>query len=120
MLDVKKICQYGGFCRSDSDCVLGNKCMIQSEYYSQCIPDTSSYSDVSTGCVAQYGRCSSTTKCCDPVQFVQVIISAFSRKLQTVCTLADILMERLGRLSPKSPFKYAMLRIKDSGETFSN
>ena len=66
MLDVKKICQYGGFCRSDSDCVLGNKCMIQSEYYSQCIPDTSSYSDVSTGCVAQYGRCSSTTKCCDP------------------------------------------------------
>jgi hypothetical protein len=56
-----------------------------------------------------------------PVQFVQVIISAFSRKLQTVCTLADILMERLGRLlSPKSPFKYAMLRIKDSGETFSN
>ena len=43
-----------------------NKCMIQSEYYSQCIPDTSSYSDVSTGCVAQYGRCSLTTKCCDP------------------------------------------------------
>ena len=54
-----------------------------------------------------------------PVQFVQVTISAFSHTLlQTVCTLADFLLERLGRLSPKSPFKYAMLRNKDSGETF--
>ena len=46
--------------------MLGNKCIIQSIYYSQCIPDTSTYSDVSTGCVAQYGPCSSTTTCCDP------------------------------------------------------
>mmetsp|Transcript_25747 Transcript_25747/g.36911 ORF Transcript_25747/g.36911 Transcript_25747/m.36911 type:complete len:196 (-) Transcript_25747:335-922(-) len=66
LLDAKKICQYGGFCRTDSDCVLGNKCIVQSIYYSQCIPDTSSYADVSTGCVAQYGPCSSTTTCCDP------------------------------------------------------
>lgn len=31
------ICQFGGFCRSDWNCYAGNKCNVQSAYYSQCI-----------------------------------------------------------------------------------
>lgn len=35
----KKICQYGGYCFTASDCVAGNKCHVQSAYYSQCVAD---------------------------------------------------------------------------------
>ena len=59
------ICQYSGYCRSDSDCIPGNKCNIQNSYYSQCIPDTSKY--LTANCLANYGQqCSNTTTCCDP------------------------------------------------------
>ena len=61
-----KICQYCGYCRSNSDCVSGNKCAFLNPYYSQCLPDVTQYSNDTT-CVANYGsQCSSTTKCCDP------------------------------------------------------
>ena len=36
---VVKICQFGGYCVTASDCVAGNKCQVQSPYYSQCIAD---------------------------------------------------------------------------------
>ena len=49
------ICQFGGYCRADSDCVPGNKCNVQSQYYSQCIPDSSAYRSSSTGCISDYG-----------------------------------------------------------------
>ena len=35
----KKICQYGGYCSTAADCVAGNKCHVQSAYYSQCVAD---------------------------------------------------------------------------------
>ena len=38
-----KICQYGGFCKTTADCVPGNRCNVQSQYYSQCIPDPTTY-----------------------------------------------------------------------------
>lgn len=41
LLKGTKICQFGGYCRTDSDCVPGNLCNVQSEYYSQCLPDNS-------------------------------------------------------------------------------
>ena len=46
------ICLYGGYCRSTADCVPGSQCSIQSQYYSQCIPDPSQYMDAGTGCIA--------------------------------------------------------------------
>ena len=55
----------GGYCRTNSDCVLGNKCAIQNQYYSQCIPDPTQYQ--SGNCLQNWGsRCSSSTVCCDP------------------------------------------------------
>ena len=61
------ICVYGGFCRSTSDCVAGNMCDVQSQYYSQCIPDPSQYRDPSTGCVGDYGTtCTGSSVCCNP------------------------------------------------------
>jgi len=62
----EKICQYGGYCRMDDDCVAGNMCIVSNSYYSQYVPDPVSYADPSTGCVRQYGSCSKTTACCDP------------------------------------------------------
>jgi len=61
-----KICQYSSYCRSDSDCVLGNKCNDPTNpYFTQCIPDASKY--LTAYCVASYGHCSSSTDvCCDP------------------------------------------------------
>ena len=59
------ICQYGGYCRSNSDCALGNKCVIQSAYYSQCLPDPSQYA--TTNCAPTYNtKCSVSSDCCDP------------------------------------------------------
>lgn len=58
------ICQYGGYCRSDSDCVAGNKCNIQNQYYSQCIPNPASYK--TSNCVQNFQRCGTTSICCDP------------------------------------------------------
>jgi hypothetical protein len=60
-----KICQYGGYCKTDSDCVKGNYCKKSSSYYSQCLPNPASYSKSS--CKANYGaQCSSDYDCCDP------------------------------------------------------
>ena len=59
------ICQYSGYCRTSADCVPGNKCNVQSAYYSQCIPDSSSY--LTANCIANYAnQCSDSTQCCDP------------------------------------------------------
>eukprot|EP01036_Dinobryon_divergens_P028961 gene28961-37999_t len=61
------ICQFGGYCRSDWDCYAGNKCNIQSAYYSQCIANPITYAPVASGCVSNYAKlCSATSKCCDP------------------------------------------------------
>ena len=62
------ICLYGGYCRSTADCVPGSQCSIQSQYYSQCIPDPSQYMDAGTGCIADYstGCSSAASKCCNP------------------------------------------------------
>ena len=78
----KLICQYAGYCRTSADCVAGNKCNVQSKYYSQCIPDSSTYAK--KNCVATFAKCSSkSTKCCDPgavcttnLQCAQPIISS--------------------------------------------
>ena len=45
------ICQWGGYCLSNSDCVAGNTCKIQNQYYSQCVPQTQ------TNCIAAYSQC---------------------------------------------------------------
>ena len=57
-------CQWGGYCRSTADCVAGNVCNVQNKYYSQCIPDKSSYSK--SKCVSNWSKCSASSKCCDP------------------------------------------------------
>ena len=59
------ICQWSGYCRTLADCVLDNKCNIQSTYYSHCIPDTSAYR--TANCIANYAtKCTDSTECCDP------------------------------------------------------
>ena len=59
------ICQYSGYCRTSADCVPGNKCNIQSAYYSQCIPDSATY--LTANCIANFAnQCSDSTQCCDP------------------------------------------------------
>ena len=59
------ICQFGSNCKTSTDCMPGNKCNIISNYYSQCIPDVSSY--LTANCIENYNvECSDTTKCCDP------------------------------------------------------
>jgi len=61
------ICQYSGYCTIDSDCVFGNRCQVQSPYYSQCVPDSSQYLPPSTNCVSNWGnQCDDTSICCDP------------------------------------------------------
>eukprot|EP00597_Dinobryon_sp_UTEXLB2267_P001453 CAMPEP_0170068400 /NCGR_PEP_ID=MMETSP0019_2-20121128/7389_1 /TAXON_ID=98059 /ORGANISM="Dinobryon sp., Strain UTEXLB2267" /LENGTH=578 /DNA_ID=CAMNT_0010276035 /DNA_START=98 /DNA_END=1834 /DNA_ORIENTATION=+ len=61
------ICQYGGFCTTDSDCVAGNRCQVQNVYYSQCVPDPTLYLPPSTNCVSNWGQqCDDTSICCDP------------------------------------------------------
>ena len=66
---VLPICQYGGYCKKNSDCHPGNYCRLdQLPYYSQCVPNPSSYK--SGNCLANYSGnnrpCTSTSDCCDP------------------------------------------------------
>ena len=62
-----KICQFSGYCRSNSDCFPGNSCVSYSPYYSQCVPDPSQYANAATtGCAAEYGNCQNGKGCCDP------------------------------------------------------
>lgn len=84
---VSDICQFGGFCRVDSDCVagmtnfvalkmfalliaistVGNKCHLVNAYYSQCLADASTYLPAYSGCLANYASpCDSRSTCCDP------------------------------------------------------
>lgn len=37
---MKKICQFGGYCATAADCIAGNKCQVQTPYYSQCVADS--------------------------------------------------------------------------------
>ena len=64
------ICRYGGYCRETADCVLGNSCRFLNPYYSQCLPDPSSYRNPSvTNCLIDYNRtrkCLNASQCCDP------------------------------------------------------
>ena len=46
-----KICSWGGYCRTSSDCVDGSVCVIQNPYYSYCLPQ------VSSTCIANYQQC---------------------------------------------------------------
>ena len=64
------ICQYSGFCRANSDCQPGNSCTNPSNaFFSQCVPDATTYSTAPT-CIKNFGaKCSATTKCCDPGAF---------------------------------------------------
>ena len=69
------ICQYGGYCYRDSDCVAGNRCNILSAYYSQCVADPSQYRS-DEGCLLNGGSpCNSTTICCDPGAFCNYNLS---------------------------------------------
>ena len=61
------ICQYSGYCRINSDCVPGNKCVVSNSYYSQCLPDSSTY--LTANCLKNLdgqNQCNDNTKCCDP------------------------------------------------------
>ena len=66
----KLICQYGGYCKTDSDCWPGNYCNVdQLPYYSQCLPNPSSYKQDDKCLPNYYGNntpCSDSRKCCDP------------------------------------------------------
>ena len=60
------LCQYSGFCRTSEECVAGNKCdNFQGVYYSQCVPDPTTYSQVN--CLTNFGgQCTVSSECCDP------------------------------------------------------
>ena len=64
-----KICQYSGYCSSDSDCHPGNSCRLdQLPWYSQCLADILSYK--TSSCKLNWGtECSQDTDCCDPGAF---------------------------------------------------
>ena len=63
------LCQFSGYCKSSSDCVAGNRCNIQSVYYSQCLADPTTYSS-KAGCLSNFGEhCSVSANCCDPGAF---------------------------------------------------
>ena len=67
---ITPICQYSGYCDSSADCVPGNKCTGQrSNYYTQCVPDKSTYKSQGN-CLANWGgQCASDSQCCDPGAF---------------------------------------------------
>ena len=61
------ICVYGGYCKTNADCVPGSVCNVQSQYYSQCVPDSTQYLNPSTGCISDYSsKCTSASVCCNP------------------------------------------------------
>ena len=65
------ICRFGGYCRVTADCTPGNKCNIQSSYFSQCVEDDTQYAK--NNCVSDYGGCSTATSvCCNPGAFCGV------------------------------------------------
>ena len=69
---VLPICQYGGYCNTDSDCYAGNYCRLdQLPYYTQCVPKPSTYKIFN--CLPNYygydQQCSSDNDCCDPGAF---------------------------------------------------
>ena len=66
--DNLKLCQFSPYCKTATDCVLGNKC-TQSNLYSQCVPDSKTYASTS-GCLQNFKeQCTSESKCCDPGAF---------------------------------------------------
>ena len=72
------ICQYSGYCRSNSDCIPGNKCNVQNGYYSQCIPDPSTY--LTINCLSNYGEvCNDDSTCCDPGSYCN---NAYNRQCE--------------------------------------
>jgi len=63
---TRNICQYSKYCSSDRDCYPGNKCDIY-QYYSQCLPDPSTYFDPqSNNCAGNFESCAGGKSCCDP------------------------------------------------------
>jgi len=66
------LCQFAGGCLKSSDCVLGNKCVITSKYYSQCVADPTTYFTIA-GCVRNFAeKCTSSADCCDPGAYCDV------------------------------------------------
>mmetsp|Transcript_28916 Transcript_28916/g.39719 ORF Transcript_28916/g.39719 Transcript_28916/m.39719 type:complete len:625 (+) Transcript_28916:169-2043(+) len=66
-VELPLICQFGGYCERSSDCYAGNFCSFGSyPYYTQCLPDPSTYR--SSNCLSNYGAglCYSSSQCCDP------------------------------------------------------
>ena len=69
-----KICQYGHYCRLDSDCVKGNKCVLSKDkQFSQCVPNydytTTTLWPWGTACIGNHDfryACDESTECCDP------------------------------------------------------
>ena len=66
---VLKICQYSGYCNSNSDCQPGNYCRLDRlPWYSQCLADVSTYK--TSNCKLNWGtQCLQDTDCCDPGAF---------------------------------------------------
>jgi len=65
--DIPLICQFGGYCGRSSDCYAGNFCNFGIyPYYTQCLPDPSTYR--TSDCLSNYGAspCYSSSQCCDP------------------------------------------------------
>lgn len=70
-----KLCQFSGNCKTSSDCVQGNNCSVINPYYSQCLPNPKTYSSAA-GCLLNYGgKCSSSSKCCDPGAYCDLSLS---------------------------------------------
>ena len=70
-----RICQFSGYCQTARDCVPGNKCNQQSQYYSQCIADPTTYAAIASGCVSNNGAtCTAASKCCDPGSYCDLTL----------------------------------------------
>jgi hypothetical protein len=61
---ILPICMYGGYCTTNgaAPCVGGTFCSVQSVWYSQCIPDSTT--DLTSGCTSNYQSCSLASTCC--------------------------------------------------------
>ena len=75
--DNLKLCQFSPYCKTATDCILGNK-GTQSNLYSQCVPDSETYASTSGGCLQNFKeQCTSESKCCDPGAFCDLTMHAY-------------------------------------------
>ena len=96
-----KICQYSGYCNTNSDCQPGNYCRLdQSPWYSQCLADVSSYK--TNNCKPNWGtQCAQDSDCCDPGAYCN--FNSYRQCQQPAIGSTGCLNPTTSRIPTKSP-----------------